>query len=534
MSHELIQNLLQAERYPHPCHQMELIETHISWIILTGDYAYKIKKPVNLGFLDFTSLAKRKQYCEAELSLNARSAPEIYVGLVAITGTGSSPVITDQSADGALEYAIKMHQFQQTDLFSARCEQGTLTSAHIDQLAMKVADFHQQVSVAPPESTLGSPEQIVTPMRQNFEQIRALLDSELDALPAEWRMQLEQLEAWTEASFERLSPLLHERHQQGFVRECHGDLHLGNITLFQDQVTLFDCIEFNQEFRWIDVISDLAFLIMDLRDQGQHAFAHRLLNNYLELSGDYAGLRLLGFYTAYRAVVRAKVALFTLQGMAQSQADRDELLEQYQRYMELAESCSALPNRLVLTMHGLSGTGKSTVAMRLVDRLGMVRIRSDVERKRLLHVDAHSHPEGALADQLYSSDLTYQTYEKLAELSGYVLDAGLSVIVDATNLKHWQRARLQQVADQRGVPLCIAYCQASMSVIKEWIQKRRREDEDVSDAHLGIVDSQIAKRDPLTRDERRQCFIIHSNILEETNELVGEIRKRFFINDEGM
>lgn len=533
MSHELIQNLLQAERYPHPCHHMELIETHISWIILTGDYAYKIKKPVNLGFLDFTSLAKRKQYCEAELSLNARSAPDIYIGLVAIRGAASSPEICDDSAGPALEYAIKMHQFQQTDLFSERCQRGTLTAEHINQLATKVADFHQQVAVAPPNATYGLPEQIILPMRQNFTQIRALLSSELASLPAAWRMQLEQVEAWTETSFQRLQPLLVERHEQGYVRECHGDLHLGNITLFHDQVTLFDCIEFNHEFRWIDVISDLAFLMMDLSDHAQHSFAHRLLNNYLEITGDYAGLRLLGFYTAYRAVVRAKIALFTLQGMTHQAPQREHLFQQYQRYMELAESCSALPNRLVLTMHGLSGTGKSTVAMRLVDRLGMVRIRSDVERKRLMHVDAHSHPEGALADQLYSDDLTFQTYEKLAELTGYVLDAGLSVIVDATNLKHWQRAHLQQVADHRGVPLCIAYCQASMSVIKEWIQKRRREEEDVSDAHLGIVDSQIAHRDPLTRDERKQCFIIHSNILEETNELVSEIRKRFFINLDG-
>ncbi|MDX1452271.1 MAG: AAA family ATPase [Oleiphilaceae bacterium] len=528
MHDTLIQSLLKAECFPHPCAQTELIETHISWIILTGDFAYKIKKPVNLGFLDFTSLAQRKQYCEAELKLNARAAPEIYVGLVAIGGRPEAPSLNENDAEDAFEYAIKMHQFEQQHLFSELCESGQLQREHIDQLADKVAAFHEQVKVAGTQSPYGDPEQIITPMRQNFSQIRELLESERDSIPATWLMQLEQVEAWTESTFERLRGLLLQRQQEGFVRECHGDLHLGNITLFRNHVTLFDCIEFNNDFRWIDVISDIAFLFMDLEDHQQPAFANRLLNNYLEQTGDYAGLRLLGFYKAYRAVVRAKIALFTLRGMADDQTTRDQLWMRYQRYMDLAESCSHLPNRMVLTMHGLSGTGKSTVAMRLVDRLGMVRIRSDVERKRLLQVDAHSHPEGALAQKLYSPDLTHKTYEKLAELTEHILDAGLSVIVDATNLKHWQRARLQAVADSRGVPLCIAYCQASMSVIKQWIQKRLREDEDVSDAHLGIVDKQIAGRDPLDREELKQTFIIHSNIIEETNELVGEIRKRFF------
>ncbi len=532
MTPSLIRSLLKAESYPHPCTQLELIETHISWIILTGDYAYKIKKPVNLGFLDFTSLAQRKQYCEAELKLNARSAPEIYIGLVAIHGTSEQPKMDAESHPDCFEYAIKMHQFSQSDLFSVRCQNDSLNLSHIDQLADKIAQFHEQVDAAPEESEFGDPEQIIAPMRQNFEQIRALLQDELGSIPHDWQMQLEQVADWTETTFARLTPLLEERKRLGFVRECHGDLHLGNITLFHDEVTLFDCIEFNHDFRWIDVISDLAFLIMDLEDHQQPLFAHRLLNNYLEITGDYAGLRLLGFYKAYRAVVRAKIALFTLQGMAKDADDRQRLLEQYQCYMELAEGCSNLPNRLVLTMHGLSGTGKSTVALRLVDRLGMVRIRSDVERKRLLDIDAHSHPKGELAQTLYSPDVTHNTYQKLAELTAHILDAGMSVIVDATNLKHWQRACIQAVADARGVPLCIAYCQASMSVIKEWLHKRRQEEDDVSDAHAGVVDKQIAARDPLTTEEIKQSFIIHSDIIEETNELVGEIRKRFFVNTE--
>ncbi len=529
MTSELISALCNADIYPHATRDIALIETHISWVILTGDYAYKIKKPVNFGFLDFTTLAQRKQYCEAELSLNARSAPEIYLGLVAIYGSIEAPCISEDidSIQQPIEYAIKMNQFEQHQLFSALSRSEELKMQHIEELADKVANFHSQVKAADPASQYGQPHQVYAPMRQNFEQIAELLDTlELDK-HGELKMQLRQLEAWTESTFERLRPLLAARKQDGFVKDCHGDMHLGNLTLFRGHVTLFDCIEFNNDFRWIDVISDIAFLIMDFEDHKLAHFANRFLNNYLEHTGDYAGLKLLPFYKAYRATVRAKISLLSMLSPGLTRQRRAQLEKQYLSYIDLAERCSALPNRIVLTMHGLSGTGKSTVALRLVDRLGLVRIRSDVERKRIFDLDAQSHPVGELARELYQETSTRQTYHKLAELCAHTLDAGLSVVIDATNLKHWQREMIQHTADLRGVPVSIAYCQASMSVIREWIQKRRKENQDASDANFDVVDRQLSARDPLNKDELKQAFVIHSNILAETNELVSEIKKRF-------
>lgn len=519
MNTDLISALQHSKHYPHPVTGIELIETHISWIILTGEYAYKIKKPVNFGFLDFTSLAQRKQYCEAELNLNRRAAPDLYEGLVAISGSPDRPIL--DSEDAPFEYAIRMKQFKAGQLFSELAHTGDLSAELTEELAHQVASFHARVDVASETDHYGLPAQVYAPMQQNFEQIADLLEDK-DLL-----LQLRQMEAWTESSFQRFKPLLEARKKDGKVRECHGDLHLGNITRFQDKVTLFDCIEFNNDFRWIDVISDIAFLVMDFEIYGLPALANRFLNTYLEETGDYSGLRLMYFYKAYRAIVRAKIALLTRQDPSLSDEAREALFTQYKKYMELAEDYTSLPNRFVLTMHGISGTGKSTVALRLVDQLGAVRIRSDAERKRLFGQNIHQHPDASMSARMYSDQSNHETYEKLATLCADVLDAGLSVIVDATNLKQWQRDTIQQVADSQGVPLCIAYCQASMAVIRKWIQKRSHEDVDPSDANLEVANRQALSRDPLTVDEMKHTFVIHSNVVEETRDLADRIRESY-------
>jgi len=514
---ELITALRQAFIYPHDCLEIEVLETHISWIILTGEVAYKIKKPVDFGFLNFTTLAQRKQYCEAELTLNSRSAPDLYLGLVDIRGSDTQPSLNGRGP--VIEYAIKMKQFAKGQLFSELHQANKLQFEHIDELAQQVATFHSEIQVAKESCRYGKPEQVYAPMQQNFEQIRALISDKQQL------MQLTQLEAWTESSFERLSPLLEQRKQAGFVRECHGDMHMGNITLFKQRVTLFDCIEFNDDFRWIDVVSDIAFLVMDFEGHGLHHYANRFLNLYLEHTGDYAGLKLLSFYKAYRAVVRAKIALFNRNAPDMNTEQKAQFMAQYEHYIELAESYSALPNRFMLTMNGVSGTGKSTIALRLVDRLGPIRIRSDIERKRLFSIAVNAHPTPEQAKQVYSEAASHQTYEKLAHLCAEILDSGLSVIIDATNLMYWQRQVLQEIANERGVPVCIAFCEASMAVIQEWIQKRGLEGIDASDADLNVVFKQIKTLDPLSKEELKQTITIHSNILEETNLLVSEIKK---------
>lgn len=515
MSAKLISALQEPSVYPHPTSTIQVLETHISWVVLTGDYVYKIKKPVDFGFLDFTSLAKRKQYCEAELTLNARSAPDLYLELVTITGSPDKPKLAGSGS--AIEYAVKMKQFESGKLFSELSSAGQLDFEHINVLAEQIAEFHQCVDTASIDSLYGQPSQLFEPMQQNFDLIRQFI------VEPEQRAQLEQLEAWTQSSFERLTPVLVHRKASGYIRECHGDMHLGNITLLRNRATLFDCIEFNANLRWIDVISDVAFLVMDFEDHELPHFANRFLNNYLELTGDYSGLKLLNFYKCYRALVRAKVALLTLNSGGQNEAQKGVLMRQYQRYIDLAESYTGLTDRVVMTMHGLSGSGKSTVSTRLVDLLGLIRIRSDIERKRLFGLSAKQRSQ--VTDKLYSDAATHKTYERLCELGAEVLDSGFSVIVDATNLKRWQRQAIQVFANERAVPVCIADCQAPMPLIEAWIQKRKAENQDASEADLAIVARQQEIQEPLSEEERIHTFVIHGDILAQTDKLVRKIKK---------
>ena len=282
------------------CVRVTVLETHISYVLLTGKHAYKIKKSVNLGFLDFTTLAARRFYCEQELRLNRRLAPALYLDVVAITGTIDAPVL---GGDGpVLEYAVKMHEFSQEALASQLLSRNELAAADIDVLAAKVAAFHATIEVAAPDSAFGRPDDILRIALQNFARIRPLL-----ATPAD-RAELDALALWAEREHQVRQTAFHERQRGGFVRECHGDLHLGNIARIDGEITIFDCIEFNDAMRWIDVMSEVAFTVMDLQDRGRGDLGQRFLNAYLEITGDYAGLSVLRFYLAYRAMVRAMVA----------------------------------------------------------------------------------------------------------------------------------------------------------------------------------------------------------------------------------
>lgn len=257
----LILSMQNPDLYDHPVDGFQVIETHISQVILTGDYAYKIKKPMDFGFLNFSTLDRRKHFCEEELRLNRRLAEKLYLEVVPITGTPDAPILGGEGE--AFEYAIKMRQFGQDQLFDRLQEQGQLPSDLLTDLARQVAGFHDQLPPVPDDKPLGTPEAVFAAMQENFDQIRPLIDDP-DLL-----MQLDNLQAWTESTFERQRDLIAHRRANGMVRECHGDLHLANITRFDGEVTVFDCIEFNEPFRWIDVINDLAFLLMDLESRGR-------------------------------------------------------------------------------------------------------------------------------------------------------------------------------------------------------------------------------------------------------------------------
>lgn len=486
----MIDELRDPARYPHPVERVELIETHISWVLLAGDYAYKLKKPVELGFLDFRCLEARRFYCEEELRLNRRTAPQLYLGLVPITGSEADPRLGGEGE--AIEYAVKMRRFAQEALFSRMAQDGALAPSHIDALARGIAAFHSRIARVESGRPFGSAQQALAPALQNFDQLEALLGAGAE---------LERLRAWTLQEHARLRASFDARRAGGFVRECHGDLHLGNIALIDGEPTPFDGIEFNEALRWIDVANEVAFLVMDLFDRGLPRFAWRFLNGYLEATGDYGGLSLLRFYLVYRALVRAKVACIRdrqpgLDAQAHERAGRESL-----GYLRLARALAERPPRALIVMHGVAGSGKTTVAQELLEACGAVRLRSDVERKRMQGLEAGARTGSALGAGLYAPDRTAQTYARLRALSGTVLEAGYAAIVDATFLAQAQRAAFATLAREAGVPFAIAACEAPEGELRARVSARQRRARDASEADLQVLEHQLASREPLSAAE---------------------------------
>ncbi|WP_252274576.1 AAA family ATPase [Pseudomonas subflava] len=515
MSQALIAALQNPALYPHPVDGFQVIETHISWVLLTGPFAYKIKKPVNFGFLDFTDLDQRRHFCGEELRLNQRLTEGLYLEVLPVTGSEEAPQLGGEGP--AIEYVLKMRQFPQSQLLSAVQARGELTPAHIDALAEQIAGFHGRTPAVAVDHPLCLPRAIVAPMRQNFEQIRPLLSDAADL------RQLEALEGWMEASIARLEPLLARRAANGAIRECHGDIHLGNATLLDGQVVLFDCIEFNEEFRLIDVALDVAFLAMDLEDRGLKALSRRFVSAWLERTGDYDALELLNLYKAHRALVRAKVALFSLAHQSDA-VQKAATLRQYRNYANLAESYSAIPTPFLAIASGVSAVGKSHVALRLVEALGAIRVRSDVERKRLFGEQPQQTKE--VGDGIYNAEASAATYQRLHQLAAQALHAGFPVVLDATYLKREQRAAAWQVAESNGAPFLILDCQAPQEVIAAWLQQRQSEGRDPSDATLQVIQAQQAGRDELSEDEQAHSRRVDTHQAASLDGLIDSIRQR--------
>lgn len=487
----LIAALLRPACYPHPVTAVEHLETHISHVLLAGDFAYKIKKPLALGFLDFTSLNRRKYYCEEELRLNGRLAPELYLDCVPIGGDASRPVLDDR-AGPAIEYAVRMRRFPQDALLDRALAAGRLEPRHLDTLARRLADFHRAIPAADPAAPFGVPERVRQPMLDNFTHTRPLL-----ADPAD-REVLAAVERWTLAASERLWPRLAERKAGGWIRECHGDLHLGNMVLADTgQVIVFDCIEFNDDLRWIDVINDLAFLTMDLRFRGAGAFAQRVLNTWLEYSGDFAGAALLSYYQVYRAMVRAKINAIQASQDSVLQAARATASENCRAYLQLALALAKESPPFLLITHGVSGSGKSRRTGQLLEQFpGAIRIRSDVERKRLFGLGPLDDSGSTLGGGLYTPDASARTYQRLRGLADGLLAAGHPVLVDATFLKRAHRQPFRELASRHGVPFILLDCAADPDTLRARVAARRQRGDDAAEADVAVLERQLQHDEP--------------------------------------
>ena len=513
---ELIQSLRDPASYRHAVDTVSVIETHISSILLAGEYAYKIKKPVNFGFVDFSTLEKRLLYCNEEIRLNRRLAPALYLGVVPVTGTPSRPLM--DGAGPAIEYAVKMRQFPQESMADRLLEQDRILPERMDELAKIVAAFHQTLPRAGAQTVFGTRGVIGKYVLQNFDHI-AGAEAESDAKA------LASLRDWTVSELERCSRLFEQRRTDGFVRECHGDLHLGNIAVIDDRPVIFDCIEFNPELRWIDVMSEVAFMAMDLEDRGRPAYAARFLNRYLELTGDYEGISPLRFYMTYRAMVRAKVRWLLANQPHLDKSASLQAKEQSMTYLRLAEKYAAERRPALLITHGLSGSGKTFFTQPVLEALDAVRIRSDIERKRLFQIDPTTRPEAGIAQGIYDKAAGDRTYARLAELASRILKAGWSVIVDATFLEKKRRDRFRELARENNAPFLIMDFEAGEAVLRDRLRGRSRKGKDASDADIVVLEQQMKEYQPLTAEEREFALLIDTE-KKGPGETAGMIKKR--------
>jgi uncharacterized protein len=461
---------------------VELIETHISWVLLAGEHAYKLKKPVRLAFLDFGTLAARRHFCEEELRLNRRLAASLYLDVLPVTDTANAPRLGGEG--DAIDYALRMRRFPAGALFSERLAAGTLGAEQVDALARRIADFHASAPRAEAGSSCGTQAMIV--------------DAALAVLSGIERFDgaaaVADLCKWVAAQAPMLRTPWKRRRAQGHVRECHGDLHLANAVLLDGQATAFDAVEFDPALRWIDTMSDAAFMTMDLMAHERPDLAYRFLNAYLEHGGDYEGLPVLRFYLVYRALVRALVA--RLRGGTPT---LDPLAPDY---LALARRlCTPGDARLLIT-HGLSGSGKTHVTQRLLERAGAIRARSDVERKRLHGLRPCERSASRVEGGIYGAEATRRTFEQLRVIARTALQWGHRVIIDAAFLRRHERTQFESLAEELGIPFTILHCDAPPQVLRQRVSHRAALDNDASEADLAVLEQQLGWLEGLSAREQ--------------------------------
>jgi aminoglycoside phosphotransferase family enzyme/predicted kinase len=489
----LIAALLDPHAYAHAVDRVELVETHASWLLLAGDFAYKIKKPVVLPFLDYGTLEKREACCRAELVLNRRLAPELYLDVVPIGGTAAQP---RPGQLPAIEWAVRMRRFDESDRLDRVAARGELQPAHLSQLAATLCAFQQAAAVAAPGTRFGAPDQILAAARENFVELRQLL-------PGHDQARVEALACWTEAEFTCHAADFAARKAGGFIREGHGDLHLGNLALIEGRVTAFDCIEFNEDFRWNDPISEIAFVWIDLLDHGRPGLAAWLLNAWLESGGDFRAMAVLRFYAVYRAMVRAKIA--ALRARQEDSVQALVELDAARGYLQLAQQIAAPSAPTLVITCGLSGSGKTVAsAARLLDPApaaagSIVRLRSDVERKRLFGLTPLARSGSPADGGIYTAEATTRTYARLHALARELLVAGWPVIVDAAFLRREERATFRALAGELGAGFGILAPEAPVAELRRRLLARQ---DDASEAGAAILERQLGWFQPLDDDER--------------------------------
>ena len=505
----MIERLLTAAAFPHAVSRVDLLETHISWVVLTGEFAYKIKKPVDLGFLDFRTLEKRHHFCEEEVRLNRNWAPDLYLDVVPITQVGDKFRVGGEGT--TIEYAVRMRQFPQSARLDHQIERGQLTDNDVLELAEEIARRHEQAQRVPATpKLLATTERLI---RENFDALQA-------ELPAPF---LGRLSAWLKRRLDEHGSFIKDRAETGFFRECHGDLHLANIVRLEQGMRAFDCIEFSRELREIDVVADYAFLAMDFIARGSLGHAYVFVNRYLEKTGDIDGARLLPLYLLYRAMVRAKVAVIG-QDQHTARTDRAEDQHTIDRYCALARALTSARPPVFVLMTGLSGSGKTWLSSQLIGALPALRLRSDLERRRLFGLGDTEDSQSDVGAGIYDAKANQAVYGRLLGTAEHLLRAGINVILDAAFLDIKQRHSARQLANSCHARCVIVNPVADEETLAERLAHRKAGC-DTSEADLAVLQHQLAVRDPLSARELAMTITVDTTSKLDPMALAARIRE---------
>jgi len=482
----IVRDLQRPAAYPFPVERVGLRQTHVSWLFFAGDHVYKVKKPVDLGFLDFTDLAQRRHFCEEEVRLNRRLAPHVYLGLVPITRSPTGR-LRFGSVGETVDWAVEMVRLPERRMLSNLLDRGEIDNTEMNEAVALLARFHAESATGPGVDEYGSPEAIAANVEQNFEQLRPFVATGKTGAAGLSVLSPRQhafLCARARGFLDDRRELLERRVREHRIREGHGDLHAENLCFTDAGLVAYDCLEFSRALRCGDVASDLAFLAMDLDFRGYPGFSGYLAKRYAKVTGDAELPALLPFYKGYRAVVRGKVAALTAVDPEVDWARREELRCRAMRYLQLAAAYE-LPPSMIL-MCGLPGCGKSWLAKRLAGALRAAVLHSDVRRKLLAGVAPTTRVHEGYETGLYAPEVKERTYRSLLRGALDNLRAGHSVIVDATFSRKHYRSAFVDAAARLELPYYVLHVTADDAVIRERLARRRNETREVSDADLDV------------------------------------------------
>jgi len=488
----VIAALANAEAYPEGPAALEHVQTHISHLLLTPDYVYKIKKPVDFGFLDFTTFEKRRHFCQRELELNRRLSPQVYLDVVEVRQDHAG-VIRLGGAGRVVEHALKMRRLPQDTAMTVLLQDNHVTEDMVRELALLVARFHQRAETGPSVSVHGSVQAITRQVRENFSQTERYRRRTI--LQYKWH----ELREWSEAFLKEQGPLLRQRVAEGRVRDNHGDLHTAQVFFTTEGIRIIDCIEFNDAYRCCDVASDIGFLAMDLDANGRHDLSRVLVETWLEETGDREALQLLDFYKAYRAMVRGKVESFRLDDPGTPEAERDAITLRARGYFNLAYRYAQQPAPpLLVICGGMIGTGKSTVARYLANDTGMGLIATDAVRKQLAGARPTERHYDAFESGIYTPEFSARTYQEVFRQGRQFLEEGRSVVLDATFGRREHRETAAQLAQEFGADFWAIECVADESDLRERLARREARGQSVSDGRWDIYVKERESFEPMT------------------------------------